>query len=139
MKRINGIFILLLGMLLISVSLMAQEVATEPVPGMDYDGVFASLVAIVAAVPFVVEVVKGFFPKMNAIVTQILSWVVAVALCMFGWWQHLGFLDGLDWYIALLYGLGSGLAANGIADIGLVQWLISLFTRKKEPSKKANP
>lgn len=139
MKRINGIFILLLGMLLISVSLMAQEVATEPVPDMDYNGVFASLVAIVAAVPFVVEVVKGFFPKMNALVTQILSWVVAVALCMFGWWQHLGFLDGLDWYIALLYGLGSGLAANGIADIGLVQWLISLFTRKKEPSKKANP
>ena len=129
----------MLGMLLISVSLMAQEGTTEPVPGMDYNGVFASLVAIVAAVPFVVEVVKGFFPKMNAIVTQILSWVVAVALCMFGWWQHLGFLDGLDWYIALLYGLGSGLAANGIADIGLVQWLISLFTRKKKPSKKANP
>ncbi len=121
MKRINGIFILLLGMLLISVSLMAQEGTVEPVPGMDYNGVFTSLVAIVAAVPFVVEVVKGFFPKMNAIVTQILSWVVAVALCMFGWWQHLGFLDGLDWYIALLYGLGSGLAANGIADIGLVQ------------------
>ena len=105
----------------------------------DYNTVFLSLSALVAAIPVVVEIVKGFFPSLKGIWTQVVSWLVAVGLCMFGWWQHLGFLDGLDWYIALLYGLGSGLAANGIADIGLVQWLISLFTRKKKPSKKANP
>ena len=50
---------------------------------------------------------------------------------MFGWWQHLGIFDGIEWHIALLYGLGSGLAANGIVDIGLVQWLIGLFGKKK--------
>lgn len=68
---------------------------------------------------------------MPSIVIQILSWIVGIGICMFGWWQHLGFLDDLDWYIALLYGLGSGLAANGIADTGLIQWIIGLFASKK--------
>lgn len=97
----------------------------------DYNTVFLSLSAFVAAIPFVVEIVKGFFPSLKGIWTQVVSWLVAVGLCMFGWWQHLGIFDGIEWHIALLYGLGSGLAANGIADIGLVQWLIGLFGKKK--------
>lgn len=107
----------------------SPEVAVE-VP--DYNAVFLSLATLVAAIPCLVETIKGFFPGLKGIWTQVVSWVVAIGLCMFGWWQHLGIFDGIDWYIALLYGLGSGLAANGIADIGLVQWLISLFARKKK-------
>lgn len=70
-------------------------------------------------------------PKLPPLVTQILSWAVGVAICMFGWWKGIGFLSGLDWYIALLYGLGSGLAANGIADTGLIDFVVSLFKKKK--------
>ena len=97
----------------------------------NYNAVFLSLSALVATIPFVVEIVKGFFPSLKGIWTQVVSWLVAVGLCMFGWWQHLGIYDGIEWYIALLYGLGSGLAANGLADIGLVQWIIGLFSEKK--------
>ncbi len=122
-------FFLFLSFLLV-VPVMAQE-GVNPDPGIDYGAVFGSLAAIVAVIPVVVETLKGFFPKMPSIVTQILSWVVGVGICMFGWWQQLGFLDGPDWYIALLYGLGSGLAANGIADTGLIQWIIGLFVKKK--------
>lgn len=106
----------------------SPEVAVETP---DYNAVFLSLSALVATIPFVVEIVKGFFPSLKGIWTQVVSWLVAVGLCMFGWWQHLGIFDGIEWYIALLYGLGSGLAANGIADIGLVQWIIGLFSKKK--------
>lgn len=106
----------------------SPEVAVETP---DYNAVFLSLSALVAAIPFVVEIVKGFFPSLKGIWTQVVSWLIAVGLCMFGWWQHLGIYDGIEWYIALLYGLGSGLAANGIADIGLVQWIIGLFSKKK--------
>lgn len=98
----------------------------------NYDTVFLSLSAIVAVIPLVVEIVKGFFPSTEGIVTQIVSWVVGIGICLFGWWQHLGFLDGIEWYIALLYGLGSGLAANGIADTGLIEWVIGLFRRKSK-------
>ena len=105
----------------------------NPDPGItDYGAVFGSLAAIVAVIPVIVEVMKGFFPKMQPTVTQILSWIIGIAICMFGWWQELGFLNGLDWYIALLYGLGAGLAANGVADTGLIQWVIGLFTNKKK-------
>jgi len=106
----------------------SPEVAVETP---DYNAVFLSLSALVATIPFVVEIVKGFFPSLKGIWTQVVSWLVAVGLCMFGWWQHLGIFDGIEWYIALLYGLGCGLAANGIADIGLVQWIIGLFSKKK--------
>ncbi len=122
----------LVGMMAFAVCLpiVAQETGTGP--GTDYDTVFASLAAIVAVIPVVVEGIKALFPKMPSWVSLALSWVIGIVVCMFGWWQDLGFLSGLDWYIALLYGLGSGLAANGIADTGFVQWLIGLFTKKKK-------
>ena len=112
------------------VPLMAQTVAAD-VPATDYDAVFASLAAIVAVIPVVVEAVKALIPKLPSWAVQVLSWVIGIAVCMFGWWQELGFLAGQEWYIALLYGLGSGLAANGVADTGLIQWIIGLFTKKK--------
>ena len=110
---------------------MAQGGAAPEPGGIDYSLAFGSLAAIVAMIPVIVETIKGFFPKMPPFVTQLSSWLVGVALCMFGWWQHLGFLNGVEWYIALLYGLGSGLAANGVADTGFAQWLIGLFIKRK--------
>lgn len=111
-------------------ALTVPEVAVETTGA--YDAVFLSLSAIVAVIPLIVEIVKGFSPSMEGIVTQIVSWVVGVGITMFGWWQNLGFLEGTEWYIALLYGLGSGLAANGIADTGLIEWVIGLFRRKSK-------
>ena len=98
----------------------------------DYEAVFMSLAAIVAVIPVVVEVIKGFFPKMPPALTQIASWLVGIGICMFGWWQELGFLAGLDWTVALMYGIGTGIAASGFAETGLILWLISLFARKKK-------
>lgn len=126
----------LLGMMLsfmVSLPVLALTVPDAAVEiTQDYDTIFLSLSAIVAVIPLVVEIVKGFFPSMDGIMTQIVSWVVGVGITMFGWWQNLGFLDGIEWYIALLYGLGSGLAANGLADTGLIEWVIGLFRRKSK-------
>ena len=36
-------------------------------------------------------------------------------------WLDAGFVADVDWYIALLYGLGTSLVANGVADTGFVQ------------------
>lgn len=123
------VFLALLGLVMLSCFPVMAQGAGETNA---YAETFASLAAIVAAVPVVTELLKGFFPKLPPIAVQVLSWVVGAALCMFGWWQELGFLAGQQWYIALLYGLGSGLCANGIADTGLVDWLIGLFKNKKK-------
>nr|DAH03305.1 MAG TPA: holin [Caudoviricetes sp.] len=129
--RIFFLSILSIFSFFLCIPVMAEVLPESDPGGVDYGAVFGSLAAIVAVIPVIVEAVKGFFPKMPSIVIQILSWIVGIGICMFGWWQHLGFLDDLDWYIALLYGLGSGLAANGIADTGLIQWIIGLFASKK--------
>lgn len=134
--RTNGIFVLLLGMLMLSVSLMAQEATAAITEGVAeataYDDLFASLAAIVAGVPMIVETVRGFWKGMPKWAGWVLNWVLGIAICMFGWWQDLGFLAELDWTIALLYGIGAGMAASGFAETGLVQWLIGLFARKKK-------
>ena len=129
MRQLLKVLTFMALLLAVSLPVMAQE-ATAP-EGMDYSAIWASLGAIVAVIPVMIEMLKGMFPKMPSIVIQILSWVLGIAICMFGWWQNLGFLAGMEWWIALLYGLGSGLAANGIADTNLIQWIIGLFVHKK--------
>ena len=107
MKRIKGIFILLIGMLAMSMSLMAQDVAavTNGVPETNYEDLFASLAAIVAGVPVIVEAIRGFWKSMPGWVSMTLNWVLGIGVCMFGWWQDLGFLADLDWQIALMLSL----------------------------------
>ena len=78
------------------------------------------------------EGIKSLFPKMSGLVTQIVSWCVGIAVVMLLWWLDAGFVSDVQWYIALLYGFGASLVANGIADTGLVQWLIGLIVKKSE-------
>jgi hypothetical protein len=46
--------------------------------------------------------------------------------------DFLGMFEGLDWWQALLWGFGAGLASNGFFDTGLIEWLFGLFTKKKK-------
>lgn len=46
-----------------------------------------------------------------------------------------GFVSDVSWDIALLYGFGASLVANGVADTGLVQWVIGLFRKKREEAE----
>ena len=51
------------------------------------------------------------------------------------WWLDAGFVSDVSWDIALLYGFGASLVANGVADTGLVQWVIGLFRKKREEAE----
>lgn len=109
----------------------AQTIVPDPVA--EYANVFTTFAALVAVIPVVVEFVKKLIPAIThrSIVTQIVSWIVGVAVTFGGWYFQLGFLAGLTWQTALMYGIGASLSANGIADIGIVQWLIGVFSKKK--------
>lgn len=119
-------------LLMIVAPVMAQ---TYTVVNTDFGNVYGSLAALVAAIPVVVEIIKKFLPKLPSWSIQLISWIVGIGVTMFGWWMNLGFLDNIPWYIALMYGFGASLAANGIADTGLVQWLVGLFGKKVESKK----
>lgn len=102
------------------------------VPVTDYDAMIGTFAGFAAGVVVLTEGLKGLFPNMKGWVTQIVSWCVGIAGAMLLWWLDAGFVSDVQWYIALLYGFGASLVANGIADTGLVQWLIGLIVKKSE-------
>ena len=133
MKHLDKTVCLLIALLAMSIPVIAQTAATVPEAETPvYEDIFASLAAIVAGVPVIVEAIRGFWKDMPGWAGMALNWVLGIGICMFGWWQELEFLAGLDWTVALMYGIGAGIAASGFAETGLIQWLISLFARKKK-------
>lgn len=122
---------LLIALFLPTTVLLAQE-GTAPEP-LGFEVVFATFVSLVALVPVVVEFAKTLLkvtPATPSWAVQALSWVVGLALTMFGWALQLGFLAGIPWYWALGYGFGASLAANGIADTKIIEWIFTLFRKK---------
>jgi hypothetical protein len=97
------------------------------------DGIFETFLALVAFIPIAVQFLrKLLIPNAASIGVQIFSWVVGIVITIAGWLLHLGFLDGLSFWLALLYGIGACLAANGIFDTGLITAIFSLFAKKQQ-------
>lgn len=131
MKTFMKILMLMVIMLLPTTLLFAQDGSGE-IPGA-FETAFTTFVALVAAIPVVVEFLKNLFGKTKETpdwLVQLLSWVTGIAMTMFGWFLNLGFLEGLTWYWALIYGFGASLAANGVADTKIIEWIFSLFRKK---------
>ena len=122
MKRIMLFMMLMLGTVS---AVMAQG---ADVPATDYDAMIGTFAGFVGGVVVLTEGLKGLFPNMKGWVTQLVSWMLL-------WWLDAGFVSDVSWDIALLYGFGASLVANGVADTGLVQWVIGLFRKKREEAE----
>lgn len=133
MKNYLKLLTLFAFMLFSTTALFAQDLVGGILPDGDFTEFFTTFGALVAAIPVVTEFLKHLF-KVNdntpKFAIQLLSWGVGIILTMFGWWFQLGFLIGMEWYFALLYGFGASLAANGVADTKIIQWIFSLFVKK---------
>ena len=127
MKKLILFFALMLGFVSV-VFAQTGDVSTS----MDYDSMIATFAGFAGCVVLLTEGIKTLFPKMEGLATQIVSWCVGLVAAMLLWWLDAGFVADVEWYITLLYGFGASLVANGIADTGLVQWLIGLITKKSE-------
>lgn len=126
----NFIIALIFG-LLCSIGILTAQTVDPPV-GIDYEAYFATFAGIVSVTSIITEFIKKLFKvEPTAWVQRIISWLIGIILGMFAWGFHLGMFNGLDWWQALLWGLGAGLASNGLFDTGLIEWLFSLFTKKK--------
>lgn len=122
-------------MLAFSIAVFSQTVPEPdpPVPEVKtIDGIFETFFALVAFIPLAVQTLRRLvMPNAGGLGVQIFSWVVGLAVTLVGWWFHLGFLDGLSIWMALLYGTGACLAANGIFDTGIITAIFSLFEKRK--------
>lgn len=97
------------------------------------DGVFETFVALVAFIPIVVQFLRKLvIPNVTGLGAQLFSWAIGIAITMAGWLLHLGFLDGLSIWLALLYGAGACLAANGLFDTGIITAIFGLFIKKPQ-------
>ena len=121
-------------LMLCSVSAVFAETG-DVSTAVDYDGMIATFAGFSGMVVLLTEGIKSLFPKMSGLVTQIVSWCVGIAGAMLLWWLDAGFVSDVSWDIALLYGFGASLVANGVADTGLVQWVIGLFRKKREEAE----
>lgn len=129
MKRF--IVTLLLGLLFSTGVILAQtsQIAESP----DYAAQFATFASVVALAAVLTEAIKKLFKNPpSGWGSRLLSWGIGIVLGIFAWVFHLGMFDNLFWWQALLWGFASGLAANGAYDTGLIEWLFSLFTKKKD-------
>lgn len=125
------LILLLIAVTGISLGLLAQTTTESTTVSENYETMIATLGGFAVAVMAVVGAVKKLLPSIRGIAVQITSWVVAIVLSLLLWWLNAGMFAGLSWYIALLYGLGGALIANGLADVGIIQWIIELFRRKQ--------
>ena len=102
---------------------------------MDLSQYFVSLAAIVPLAVLVTEFLKVKLKIETTWVKQVTAWVVSVVLCLLGMWLNLGILAHVTITQAIVYGIATGLVANGIFDITVVQTLLNLllgFLKPKE-------
>lgn len=117
-----------------SESLVSNNVIASETPVLQLsaiEGIFSTFIALVAFIPIAVQYLRSrFIPDYSGIWVQVFSWVVGIIITLIGWILNLGFLDGLSVWLALLYGVGACLAANGIFDTGIITGLFKLVGKK---------
>ncbi len=130
LKQLLFLFVFMFGVVL---AVGATVLTTDPKA--EYSDTFTTFASLVGVIPIVVEFVKNLLkfntPDTPGWVKQLISWIIGIAITMFGWYFKLGFLNGLDWYYALMWGIGASLAANGVADTKIIQWAFGLFIKQK--------
>lgn len=101
----------------------------------DAGAVFLTFATLIAATWGTTQLIKQInnFPQ---VAIQITSWLVGIALAAGGWFLNFGFLAGLIWWEALLWGFGASMVANSVADAQTVQTLIELIKRLLSLFKK---
>ena len=132
MKKYFKVCIAFMVMLLAPFMLFAAD-GSDPQVSTD---IFSTFISLVLAIPLVVELVKRVVNTRQKLVNQAISWVTGILLTMGGWYLHLGFLDGLVWYTALIVGCFASLAANGVYDTRLYEYILRALKIIKYPPSK---
>lgn len=123
--------ILFLAIILAGIYTYAQG-AVEAI-SLPFENYFISISAIVVLVVPITEWLKKLL-KATGFGAQVISWLVSIALCFVGWAFKLGMFETINtWWVVLLYGLGTGLAANGVFDIELIQTILEKIFKPTKP------
>lgn len=118
MKKIMLFTLLMIGLI---IPTMAQEVAADG-SFIDY---FATLASLAAFNVVVSAAIIKLLKEPTALIKQLISVGVALALCTIGWFFKLGIFIDTQWYMIFVYAIGVAFPSNGFYDI--IKTLLKLF------------
>ncbi len=110
-----------------SIPVMAQDV---PVPDDVMDVItnlniyFGSLLGLSVATAFLAALLTGILKVEKKFLKQLVAWGVAIILIVVSDLLNYGFAADFPILKAVLYGIGAGLAANGIFDIPIIKAIL---------------
>ena len=114
-------------------ALAAPLIGDTPSNFADYVATFAAMVAVI---PVVVEFFRTKL-NMSGLALQILSWAMGVVIAVAAYFLNMGIFAGILLWHALVIGAGAALAANGIANTGIIQTILNLIPGINIKSNKA--
>jgi len=88
-----------------------------------------SLVALIAAITEVTELIKSFTGA-NGTISKIISWSLGIVLAVIGNLMNLGIFENADWIWTLILGAAATLAANGLFTYDFVKMILNFLTPK---------
>ena len=112
---------------LLMVSLLVFGQGITLLGDFDINAVFATLGGLAAGSVIISAAFIKLFKATKSWVRQLISWLVPIALMVAGNLLNIGFMSEFTWLMTVAYGLGAGLASNGIYDIEKVQALLALI------------
>lgn len=120
-------FLLTLVLMLIPILTFSQiQDPSDPDPGGGIGDYFLTFGALVTLIPLVVDVLNQAF-KMSGLVLQVVSWVMGLVLGLIAYFLGLGMFSELSLLNTLLISVGASLAANGLADTGIIRSILNLI------------
>jgi hypothetical protein len=129
-------FMFVLCLMILSLPIIAQVDSTgvtlsQPFT-FDFNAWVATLSTIAATAVFLGAFLIQIFKVTVKIWKQIIVWLVAIALTVLGNLLNIGFAAEFPWLTTIVYGLASGLVANGIFDISTVQGILAFLKLKEK-------
>jgi len=136
MKKFLLIFTLLLA---IPVILIAQDVPNPPSGWgdiiMNPQKWFIDFGTIAVLTAFVATFVNGLLKVVKKFPRQLVAWGVAIILLVVSDLLNFGYAKDFPILLAVIHGLGAGLAANGVFNIPMIKGILDTIESWLNPSK----
>ena len=135
MKKLKIVLVLLTVVLFLPIIKTMAQAIDPPTDIVDlvsnFDTFLGSILGFAAVSIFLTGLINGWSKITESWIKQIVSWVVPIVLILVvSAILNMGFLAGESVLKLLIYGLGTGLLANGVFDINFVNMAISWIVPK---------
>lgn len=127
-------FLLLMMLLVTAVSFAGTAIAQDA--GLNLTDYVATFSALIATSVLLVDLARTKL-NLKGIGLQIFSWGISLLLSFLSFWLKVGLFDGTETILnVVIIGAAASLAANGLADTGLIKAILSLLGVQVKDKKK---